>query len=345
MSDVKPGIKKFVETTAEPVLKLGAAALGALYVFGLLVSNLHLMSVGVSEFTSLRAQNVMTGSLIMFYIGCLLALALPWSMAACVCGISLCSEEQVRSKVRTCSQAVFYAVVFWFAAAALIGSAWGFLYPWGPPWVPGRLGQDFWSLKSSFSEFERFAQQYMDTFGTRKVVTGYLFFSLVLAYWLIKLDATRFFGASRNNLGPDAAHFVNVGLLLVRITLPLFALVAILGAVVGFAQDVYPNIKANLGGGQPDVAELQLEPGDTGKIMLPPDLVSAAPNEPGVATRVGPVVIWYQSDKFLYISPFVENDRGSERLIAIDIKMVRLIRYIPASVRISGRRIVKIHMQ
>jgi hypothetical protein len=57
------------------------------------------------------------------------------------------------------------------------------------------------------------------------------------------------------------------------------------------------------------------------------------------------VVVWYQSDKFLYLSPFVENDPASERLLAIDIKMVRVIRYIPASVRISGRHIVKIYKE
>jgi hypothetical protein len=341
MSDSKSGVNKFLDTTAEPALKLGAAGLGALYVFGLLVSNVHLMAVGVSEFTSLRAQNVMTGSLTAFYFVSLLVLALPWCVAACTCGIALCSNQAL-NKAGACAQVLTLAVVLWLFTAWMIGLAWGFLYPWGRPWV---VTQNVWSLKASFRDFGVIAQQFIDTFGTRKAVVAFLAFSVVLAYWLIKLDVTRFFGASRNSLGPNAADWARVGLMLGRLVMPLFVLIAIVCTVFGFADDVYPNIRANLGGGQPDVVELQLEPGESGKITLPFDLASAPPAQPGAPTRIGPVVVWYQSDKFLYLSPFVENDPASERLLAIDIKMVRVIRYIPASVRISGRHIVKIYKE
>jgi hypothetical protein len=345
MPDSKPGIKNFLDTTAEPLLKLGTAGLGALYVFGLLVSNLHLMAVGVSEFTSLRAQNVMTGSITVLYLASLIALAIPWSFAACTCAIALGSHQDTPGqKTRTCVRILLFAVISWSSAAYLLGLTWGYLYPWGRAWDVAYT-HNFWTFKAWFHDYNVIGQQFIEIFGTRKIVFSYIGFSILLAYWFVKLDVTRHVGAPRENLRPTSAYLLNVALMQGKGVTPFIAAFAIITAMVGFADDVYPNIRANLGGGQPDVVELQIEVDDSAKISLPPDFVPPTPAQPGVPTHVGPVVIWYQSDKFLYLAPFVQNDRAQDRLLALDIKLVRLIRYIPASVRISGRKILEIHME
>src|SRR5688572_30961098 len=72
-------------TNTELLLKLGTAALGTLYVFGILVSNVQLMEVGISDFTSLQVRNVMTGFLFVFYLVCRLLLLDTITMAFYLC--------------------------------------------------------------------------------------------------------------------------------------------------------------------------------------------------------------------------------------------------------------------
>lgn len=60
--------KNALKTNAELTLKLATASLGFLYVLGLLVSNMHLMTLGISDFTSVQARNIMTGCLFVFLL-------------------------------------------------------------------------------------------------------------------------------------------------------------------------------------------------------------------------------------------------------------------------------------
>src|SRR4029077_14310086 len=51
----------------EQVVKVGTIAVGTLYAFGLLISNLQLMALGVADFTSLQARNVVIGFMFAIY--------------------------------------------------------------------------------------------------------------------------------------------------------------------------------------------------------------------------------------------------------------------------------------
>ena len=85
--------KNIFMTNPDLVLKLATAVLGVLYVLGLLVSNMHLMTLGISDFTSLQARNIMTGLLFIFYSSLLLLTLTPISIAIYACGRTVISSK------------------------------------------------------------------------------------------------------------------------------------------------------------------------------------------------------------------------------------------------------------
>ena len=62
---------------AEPLLKLGTVVLGSLYVVGLLISNVQLMALGISDFTAIQVRNVMTGCLFVLYAALTILVVTP----------------------------------------------------------------------------------------------------------------------------------------------------------------------------------------------------------------------------------------------------------------------------
>ena len=56
-----------------------------------------------------------------------------------------------------------------------------------------------------------------------------------------------------------------------------------------------------------------------------------------------PLVIWYQSASFIYISPLAVNDRR-QRPIAIDAKSVQVIQQVPQAVEVhDGTRVIAVY--
>src|SRR5207249_4876530 len=104
------------------------------------------------------------------------------------------------------------------------------------------------------------------------------------------------------------------------------------------------NIRYNLGGGQPDVAALQISTDKPARVTLPGLRACCIGAQLEDVMMTDPVVIWYQSDKFLYLAPLSFPAQTEARLVALDIRMVRAIHYLPKSVRIgSGGRILNVH--
>ena len=125
---------------------------------------------------------------------------------------------------------------------------------------------------------------------------------------------------------------------------PVYPIIVLPLLLVGFAQYCYPNISYNLGGGQPNIAELQIGIDKPVSIKLP-DIGVSRTSAQGEDTMItDPVVIWYQSDKFLYLAPLATHDQGPTRLVALDITLVRTIRYLFTSIRVApGGRILSVH--
>jgi hypothetical protein len=125
---------------AELLLKLGTAAVGLLFVLGILVSNAQLMELGISDFASLQTRNVMIGFLFVIYVlifllGISPILILPLLIKQIVAGSATFPQKGLKIFAFTlgCGLAGF-------ASAGVAGLLIGFFYPWGRPY---RAGYDF----------------------------------------------------------------------------------------------------------------------------------------------------------------------------------------------------------
>jgi hypothetical protein len=117
-------------------------------------------------------------------------------------------------------------------------------------------------------------------------------------------------------------------------------------AVPGFAGDVYPNLGQGVGGGQPIVARLQISGTlpliEDGKIFRRVTEETSA-KEPKSFVFTEPLVIWYQSASFVYVTPIAINDR-KQRPIALDAKSVQVIQQVAQAVEVrDGTRIIAVH--
>ena len=120
---------------AELLLKLGTAVLGSLYVLGLLISNVQLMELGISDFTSLQARNVMTGCLFVFYLAVMIASLAPISVALYACGRAIVTRTVGWSRTLLACLGILVVAAFVFGLVVyLAGLIVGYLYPGGRPW-------------------------------------------------------------------------------------------------------------------------------------------------------------------------------------------------------------------
>jgi hypothetical protein len=348
---------------AESIGKLATVVVGVLYVLGLLISNIQLMELGISDFGSLQPRNVLTGFFFLFYMLFVFFLVMP---IAIVFGA-------MRS-IRDAKTMALPAKMFFFAVAGALGLFMilpvifgegviiGYLYAWGSPFGSGSWRDVFW--------------QFVSAFWHQKVWwAGYFIVLFCLPFVLVWRVEPKPQPETPEGGGPEsgtaagdhdkprklpAKHFHMVWGLPERTRKRLRGFLLVTGALVvicglpfmlfDYADEIYPNVKYNLGGGQPQVAELVL----TGKTS---DLAeSAAAWAPATrlccdggnveqTIRTGPVAIWYQSDKFIYASS-LGNVPGKAQIIAADLKLVRNIRYQPKYVQVeSGARIVQIYRQ
>jgi hypothetical protein len=327
----------------EPALKLIGALGVLLYVVGLVVSNMHFMELGIADFPAFNTRNVSAGALCvtwLFFVAALMAL--PALFVGMVTHVVMATATPRRKL----SIILLTLVVVLFVEYVLLVLVISFSSPalaWAPPWRP-MTDQKVWGEALSQQPYVQAAQYFMAVFGHAKVITSLFVLSLfgflidckklrLLKYvpWVDQVIQT-----SRYRVHPVARGyfmFLSVGL--------VFLLMSC------FAIDVFPNLKGNLGGHQPQVAQLWLRdagPAEAKLFGLP------LPEKPEDRAQfsIGEVAIWHQSDKLLYVVPLrvTESKPGNEPergLIALDAAQVSLTQYIHKYVRIKGGwRIVEV---
>ncbi len=340
--------KNRLTTDAELAIKLVTVVLGILYVLGLLVSNMHLMKLGISDFTSLQARNIMAGSLFVFYAFLLLLVVVPVPVAICTCGrTSVSADLRPLGKFVRCLGIVLAALFMAGAFAWFAGIIFGYMYPWGRPWDAG-FTRTAWTWQFVVSDFETGYTQFFHTFRHPKIIAAsiliiFALVPLVLRFWQ-HFDGDQEGGGVMSRF-PKSVFLVAAESSLIKPAVSgTYLFLALPLLLVGFAQEVYPNIPSNFGGGQPDIAELQIGGDTPAAIRLPGSDVSRPAVRKENTVITDPVVIWYQSDKFLYLAPLTTDSQGAARLIALDLELVRTIRYLPKSVHVAaGGRILSIH--
>jgi hypothetical protein len=314
---------------ADALGKLTTLALGVLYVLGILISNLQLRDLGISDFASLQARNVLTGFFFAVYFLWFLAVLAPIAVVATAFNAEWWIKVPFGRKKFVLG--VIFVVVcagYSFFFLALGNGAFALIYPWGNP--DATLSQ--FVLTYLFHHYNTFAAALL------LVITAG-----ILAKFSRERPAVRF-----------RTVLIIFGVTL-AVVMPL--------VMSDYANEVYPNIKYNAGGGQPQIAAVVLA-GKKSEIAgadaagLPAVALCcegsnrAEPvksENPEESIKTGPVVVWYQSDKFIYLSHLGEvspKEPVRARVVAIDIKLVRRIEYLPRYVEIhDGNKIEKIYQR
>ena len=340
MAEPAAAAEKPLLATIESVLKLATAAVAGLYVVGLLVTNVQLMELGIADFPSLNPRNIMTGLLFIVYEFLLIAvLACAAATVVFVWATWEATAARLRTRLLRATAALLFGVTLTGASAMVAAVLMGFLLPWGITWDsvdPLRmvLPWELWAEqeKRLAAALHR-ASLFADIYGDRKT----LFAGLLLFVSLVPLA----FAIGSRAIGKPAPGRVTLrqGYLL----LALAALGVSPVLLVAFAQEVYPNVRTNVGGGQPQIAQLQLAVEKPAAFALPGVRLlcqRCGQDEPVITDAVA---VWHQSPSFMYVSPLPSESPVPHRLLAIDLKAIRTINYLPKYVRISsGGRIMAV---
>jgi hypothetical protein len=334
--------------TIELGAKLITAGLGVLYVLGILISNVQLMELGISDFTALQPRNILTGFFFALFVFWLL-LIVGLALAAMVLFFRTASSRtgSLLGKLVVCPGIIVSGLILLFVAALFAGELFGYLYPWGKTWEEV---ETFWghlrSARDGYQIVSAVFRQFADIYVHTKVIYASvaIFFALLFA-----LARYRLFTAEEAE--DRAGRLLFNGLIIV------FLLIALPLLIFDYADEVYPNLKYNLGGGQPQIAQLSLAGKKTEIAGLPGTRTCCDDaKQEDSALRTDDVAIWYQSEKFFYVSPlpdtrryppeqaYVEIAPQRVRILAIEGKLVRAAEYVEKSIRIaSGAQVTAVY--
>jgi hypothetical protein len=312
---------------------VGLAFVG-LYVLGLVISNVALQRLGLSDFAILQPRCIATGALFTLYIvfATLLVAPIVGLFALPVVAISSKSKNE---RFFWCLLLLASCLIFGWVLPLLASFFYGGLTPWSVWPTPERPNVDFqaqirlvWGL---------FGHGWAAWTG----VMGLLGLTAIVAVYIEHVTTPRTDG-EKTGIWGALLETGGVWALLG----PLFVAVFVLAyAIPGFARDVYPNLGQGVGGGQPIVARLQI----SGTLPLIEDgkifrrVTEATSKEPKSFVFTEPLVIWYQSASFVYVTPLAVTDRR-QLPIALDAKSVQVIQQVAQAVEVlDGTRITAVH--
>jgi hypothetical protein len=343
----------------EFLLKVGAVVLGALYVCGLLITNIQLMSLGVADFAALRSRNIMIGFVFLIYVALLMLVLIPISLALAICYRTLKDRHTTFSKkIFRIAMTLLVALVVAFFSASLAGSVMGYFFPAGRPWM-SILSPDVWGWGPMRDDMVKVLRQLHEIYVRPKTKVAVLMIVAGAAlplYSLAELIWQRF-SRSFNSLlkntqaeppAPDSLQSLSARLeqfrgwysrlmsyICLLFTLPLL--------LFDYADAVYPNLLYNLGGGQPRLARMYVEKKDASSYRLFDQQPSADSDKEHVVVT-NPMVLWYQDDSFVYLSPMPAAP-GPTRVVAIDSGTVYAISYLHGHLKIGpGGQILAVHL-
>jgi hypothetical protein len=316
----------------EFVVKSATVLLGAVFGLGFLVSNAQLMQLGIADFSGLQLRNVMIGTLFLIYLARLLSILIPTAYFPKIV------QKQFSKATTTTSKVVKIILVFsafitlmYLAISTSIQIFAGFYVhvnaAQGDMWEAGFV--DLWG-------------KFLLAFNYVSILSAsVLFVAMVQAY------NYNFFGSFFRNF---AVIDENADLIAPKIFFGLMGILLFSSILIGFANDIYPNLKFNFGGGQPQIAAVTLSGKASELAGWSGDTICCKSPTDEQAIQLPDAAIWFQSDKFIYISFLpTQNDApdakysGPAPVTAIDIKLVRKIVYLPKYVLISGGHIKSVH--
>jgi hypothetical protein len=302
-SDLPQNLKNF-QNYFEVSAKAGALVVAFLYILGLLISNIHLMQLGIADFTDLRARYILVGLLFLLYAGCL------GLIVASIAG-PLFLSGSIWSRILRGIAATFVTVIF----ASLFA---GYLIPGGRTWAP------VWEQKITSdcqlsAPLRQMSEHVFAVFGHPSILTVLIGTILMAVFY-------RF---------PQAIRIIMPE----RVVYSGMALLNMLLLVAGYSVFIFPNFRYNLGGGYPQFVELQVEREASTRFAALGVKVSSVDS---LSSTAGPIALWHQSDEFLFGTP-VSDQGSSTGLIGIPVEDVQGMKFIEIIARFrSGGAIRKL---
>jgi hypothetical protein len=313
---------------------IGLAFVG-LYVLGLVISNVALQRLGLSDFAILQPRCIATGaSFTLYIVFAMLLVATP-----VVCLVALLAVAFSSKPLKERFLLPFFVIIGCLIAGLMFPLLASFLYGGLTPWsvwpTPERPEVDFqtqirlvWGL---------FGHGWAAWTG----VMGLLGLTAIVAVYIEHLGTSGTDGEKKGIWGV----LLEIGGVWALLGSLLIAVFVLAYAIPGFARDVYPNLGQGVGGGQPIVARLQI----SGTLPLIEDgkifrrVTEATSKEPKSFVFTEPLVIWYQSASFVYVTPLAVTDRR-QLPIALDAKSVQVIQQVAQAVEVrDSTRITAIH--
>ena len=295
--------------------------------------NIHLMQLGISDFAGLRVRYILAGSLFAIY-----ALSLLLMISPIPAGVLLWkwikSKMSIGEKRRAWAikLALIIATIFALAMTAymvsimmsvfypeesLLLDSERHVFPWEKSFYTVTYNPKYWP-----SYIAQAYAYFVDMYGH-----PILFFSTLL---ILTMGS---FGTF--DLTEDGNYKRFIGCMAI-----LYFVIWTITTFVGYAIYVYPNLRYNLGGGQPQFVELQIDPKDA----LPMQALGMTVRvQDSTTVFAGPIALWHRSSGFLYGTPVAEPSPDSSRLIAVALDRVQGMRYLSIIARFeSGGRIREI---
>jgi hypothetical protein len=327
--------------TFERVAKVLGFLFGGLYVLGLVISNAQLQRLGLSDFSILQPRCIATGMLFALYM--LFAMLLLTPMAALFLGANGILEgwKGVTTRIGLFFTLVAVCGLIELLLLFAVGLFYGGLTPWIVIFPPEGefVKQQMERLKLSFSDRMHLFPNNVHLIWSQ-IGFGWNLFG---HYW-----AAFTAGTGVAWIAVELAEYVPIkrGMEGRRLIIVVMVVVVFAYAAPRFARDVYPNIDQSVGGGQPTIARLQIsgtlpliEDGKTFRRVK--EETSGKDTKNFIVTE--PVVVWYQSTSFIYVSPLTVNDLR-QRPIGIDAKSVQVIQQVPQAVEVyDGTRVIAVH--
>lgn len=311
-------------------VKLGTGFVGVLYVFGLLISSIQFMAIGIPNVSALQTRNIMTGVLFLLFVIAFIATLAPLlvSLLACKSRLPQLRRSPIATPLR-CLAILCGGLIQSLLIAELVGTLFGYIYPWGRRWEEMNVfSHTAWTWHFMSSDAVRCMLQFLDTYNHAKILTGGAAIVFSTLYYPRVVNLVR---------SADVKPILQ-RLVILSIVMTACGEMALL--LVGFSEDVYPNVRFNLGGGQPQIAELRIVGPRSVLSALPVNTICCGDSAHDYVVTTDPVAIWYQSNDFLFTSPLPRTGQGPTRIVAVDLHMMRMIRYVPNYVRIGSGGVI-----
>ena len=285
---------------AESLLKFISIIIGLFFITGVLIQSFANDSIGIREESFIQIRSVFIGATFYIYV------VLFYIVVVCLLyALFLIIFPVINKQYRQLLQ--LYKIIFLLVVLQALGNLVGYMVPWGYSWEDLYVKMFVWDVYLvSYYNF-------IFAFVYPKLIAC-LF--IIIFYYIMKSKLL-------NISGNESKDEIFIRILWKSKTEPyrfyvVFPLlISIPFLLINYAIEVYPNIRTNIGGGQPNI-------------------VGIITNEPDSTNKLDKKVLWKLNETFTFITPLTDSVVKRTNVIAIKTESIKEIRYYKGYVKIKA---------